>query len=347
MANKSGSGRLVYADLLRVAASLAVVVLHVAGSQMYAVPVSSPQWQVLNLWDGLVRWCVPVFVMLSGMFLLDPSRPYRLLTHCVRPAVCLLLYGVLYNWYDRDCPLTWSGLRDSFLSLCRGELHYHLWFLPMLLGLYLLAPVLRAFCKGASDKDFLWFFLLTFLFASLLPTAFALWPGRTAPLRVWYSHFQLQSLLGYGGYFLAGYWLRSRSLHLPAKLLCLLLGILGGLVTVLGTASLSQKAGGMIDTLYGYFAPNVVLFAVGVVALFGLLWEKANPVGFFSGAAKLSLGVYLLHDLLLQTLLKHGITPLSFPPVWAVPLLALGIFLTALAASWLLSKLPLAGKWLT
>ena len=28
-------------------------------------------WQVFNLYAGLTRWCFPVFIMLSGMFLLD------------------------------------------------------------------------------------------------------------------------------------------------------------------------------------------------------------------------------------------------------------------------------------
>ena len=60
---RSEGGRLVYADLLRVAAALAVVVLHLAASQMDAVAAGSPAWTAFNVYNGLSRWCVPVIFM--------------------------------------------------------------------------------------------------------------------------------------------------------------------------------------------------------------------------------------------------------------------------------------------
>ena len=39
-------GRLVYADLLRVAATLAVVILHLSGGWISEVPVASGAWRV-------------------------------------------------------------------------------------------------------------------------------------------------------------------------------------------------------------------------------------------------------------------------------------------------------------
>ena len=54
------NGRLAYADLLRVFASLAVIVCHLASRQISAVAVGSQNWQVFNLYNGLARWCVPV-----------------------------------------------------------------------------------------------------------------------------------------------------------------------------------------------------------------------------------------------------------------------------------------------
>ena len=63
-------GRLAYADLLRCTAMLAVIVVHITGGALEASPVGTPDFMVLNVYDGLTHWCVPVFVMLSGMFLL-------------------------------------------------------------------------------------------------------------------------------------------------------------------------------------------------------------------------------------------------------------------------------------
>ena len=74
MARTNEGGRLAYAELLRVVAMLAVIVLHVSGGWLESLPVGTTDWHALNMWDSLCRWCVPVFVMCSGMFLLDPKR---------------------------------------------------------------------------------------------------------------------------------------------------------------------------------------------------------------------------------------------------------------------------------
>ena len=74
MARTNEGGRLAYAELLRVVAMLAVIVLHVSGGWLESLPVGTTDWHALNMWDSLCRWCVPVFVMCSGMFLLDPQK---------------------------------------------------------------------------------------------------------------------------------------------------------------------------------------------------------------------------------------------------------------------------------
>ena len=169
-------GRLAYADLLRVFATIAVIVLHLAGSQMGAVSVSSPAWRVFNVYDALVRWCVPVFVMLSGMFMLDPHKGLpttKLFFHnALRILICLVFWGGIYavgEYMLAGGRFTLWGLWGAILNAFRGNTHYHLWFLYMILGLYLVTPILRAFCRGASRGDFHYFFVIAFLFASLLP----------------------------------------------------------------------------------------------------------------------------------------------------------------------------------
>ena len=350
-------GRLAYADLLRAFAALAVVVLHLAGSQMGAVAVSSSAWGVFNLYDGLVRWCVPVFVMLSGMFLLDPKRGLplsKLLFHnALRILVCLVFWGGVYaaaEYLLDGGRLTWAGVGNALLGALRGNTHYHLWFLYMILGLYLVTPILRAFVRGASRGDFHWFFLLAFLFASLLPTAFRLWPNATHIVKIWYDRLAIQTVLGYVGFYVAGYYLKEYTLGRLAEAVIYVLGVLGAVATVWGTRVLSLRSGGLDDTLYGYFSPNVVCFAVAVVVLFryvlGVSDERSRRQR-LGGVARIAFGVYLVHDLFLMLLRHFGVTTLSFAPVASVPVLAAGVFLCSLAVAWLISKIPFVGRWLT
>lgn len=246
--------------------------------------------------------------------------------------------------------LTWAGVGNALLGALRGNTHYHLWFLYMILGLYLVTPILRAFVRGASRGDFHWFFLLAFLFASLLPTAFRLWPNATHIVKIWYDRLAIQTVLGYVGFYVAGYYLKEYTLGRLAEAVIYVLGVLGAVATVWGTRVLSLRSGGLDDTLYGYFSPNVVCFAVAVVVLFryvlGVSDERSRRQR-LGGVARIAFGVYLVHDLFLMLLRHFGVTTLSFAPVASVPVLAAGVFLCSLAVAWLISKIPFVGRWLT
>jgi surface polysaccharide O-acyltransferase-like enzyme len=353
------NGRVAYADLLRVFASFAVIVCHLASRQISVVAVGSQSWQIFNLYNALVRWCVPVFVMLSGMFMLDPKKglplPKLLFHNCLRIVVCLMFWGGVYavTGYCIDGGrFTWQGLWNAILNALRGDTRYHLWFLYMILGLYLITPILRAFCRGASRGDFHWFFLIAFLFASVIPTAFQLWPRADIMpvLKLWYERLDIQLVMGYVGYYVAGWYLREYTLSRIAEALIYVFGIIGATITVWGTSVLSHSAGRLVETLFSFFSPNVVCFSIAIVVLFryvlGVSEERSRRQR-LSGVAQVAFGIYLIHDLFLTLMNFLGVSVLSFAPVASVPLLAMAVFLCSFAVAWLIHWLPFIGRWLT
>lgn len=62
--------RFVYIDCLRVLATFGVIVLHVSSWNWSSAIIGGVEWKVLTFYNGLVRWCVPVFVMISGALFL-------------------------------------------------------------------------------------------------------------------------------------------------------------------------------------------------------------------------------------------------------------------------------------
>jgi surface polysaccharide O-acyltransferase-like enzyme len=63
---------LLWADILKILSIYAVVLIHSAAPLLldFNEPV---QWWVGNLYDSLARWCIPVFFMLSGAFIMDKA----------------------------------------------------------------------------------------------------------------------------------------------------------------------------------------------------------------------------------------------------------------------------------
>jgi len=59
------NNRIVYADLLRIFAAFGVIINHIPSFQS---EIASFSWQIDNIFYSIVRFDVPVFIMISGMF---------------------------------------------------------------------------------------------------------------------------------------------------------------------------------------------------------------------------------------------------------------------------------------
>src|SRR5690606_9146707 len=128
---------------------------HTEGYDAIAEDARSTTVGTITIWLDIAAVCaVPVFVMLSGALLLDPSR-YRghgtfLRKRAARlvPAVVFwhLWYWALISYRD-DAVLPW----DDFLVLAvNGQLYTALYFFWIVIGLALLTPVLIGFVASSS-----------------------------------------------------------------------------------------------------------------------------------------------------------------------------------------------------
>jgi len=349
-------GRVAFADLLRVFAMLAAIVLTLAMGGVRAASTTSASWQVFNLYAGLTRWCMPVYTMLSGMFMLDPKAGSSLtklfFRNCLRLLIALLFWGGVYavvEYVAAGGRFSWWGLWSAILNALRGNTHSHLWPIYIFLGLYLVAPILRAFLRGASRGGVHYFLILAFLFVSLLPMVFRLWPNSTAVLHTWYDKLQVQLVLGYVGYFVAGYYLREYTIGRITEAAAYILGVLGAIVTVWGTSVWSRSAGAFTDIFYDIFSPNVVFFSIAVVVLFryvlGVSEERSRRQR-LSGVAREVFGMYLVHAFFLMLLDFLDISVFSFAAVASVPVLAAFVFLCSFGLAWLIYHIPFLGRWL-
>lgn len=140
-------------NLLKVLASFAVIMVHTAVLRVSQVDMHSLGWWVANIGDAAGRFGSSMFVMVGGAVLLarpaerDPwgfvgQRLSRLL-----PA--LLFWSVFYfTWREWMWGgITWPGIVQDVVL---GSPWYHLWFMYMMLGLYLMMPAMRYAVLGVG-----------------------------------------------------------------------------------------------------------------------------------------------------------------------------------------------------
>jgi surface polysaccharide O-acyltransferase-like enzyme len=90
-------GKLYWADNLRVIAIFSVILVHVMDPLFENNPSVSPVWWIGNIYGSFVRYCVPIFVMLTGALILpkDYELKYFLKKKFIRNFF-LFFFGVLF-----------------------------------------------------------------------------------------------------------------------------------------------------------------------------------------------------------------------------------------------------------
>lgn len=225
--------------------------------------------------------------------------------------------------------------------------HYHLWFLLVLMGLYLAAPLLRAICDSAVLARY--FVILALVFAIVLPVLTTV--PRVGPMiGTVLDTAQLQLVLGYTVYFVLGHLLHTGLLARVSTGWFIGAGILALVFTIVSTSWLSVTSGIADSTYYEYLTPNVLVMAVVVFVLMKRWGERrqlqsgaSRVVGLVGGA---SFGIYLIHPFFLELLSSVGITTDVLPAVLSVPLLAVAVFVPSLVVAWALGRIPRVGRYL-
>lgn len=343
--------RVIYADVLRVAAIFLVIVIHTVSLDLGSYPVASYQWQTLNIYNGFSRISVPLFFMVSGIFFLDPQKevPINKLyqKNIFRIVLAFIfwsaLYALIFTVYEYRT-INSHVVKVMYQAFIEG--HFHLWFLFRLIEVYVMVPFLR---KIAEDKRLIEYFLLFCFVVGFLNPTYHAFPLKSTTTIV-ERGLKLDITFGYLGYFFAGYYLSRYSLSKIAKLFLYSLGIAGVIGTIVVANVHSLKAGKPYSLSYEYLTPNV-LFASAAAFLFV---KESLQQHEFSGKtskwmielSRYSFGIYLIHVLIRFIFTKLGLTTFIFTPILSVPLLAVLLFFVSYICVKLLAKIPFLKRFI-
>lgn len=346
---ESSNHRTVYFDVLRIIAICAVVVLHVSAQNFVESGVDTPEWQALNFYDSIVRWSVPVFVMISGALFLDGENSIGKLykKNIARILVAFIFWSMLYavkNMIFTDC-----GWQHTIKQFLLG--YYHMWFLFMIVGLYMIVPLLKPIVKSMELTKY--FLLLSVAFTYVIPQTIQLvslkYPAIASLANGMVGKVYFYFTLGFASQFVCGYYLSKVELGKRAKIVVYFLSICGFLATIVGTSMLSVSGQKANEMLYGYLTVNVMLEAVGIFVLMKDIFER-KAVGVriekvLGLLAKYSFGAYLVHVLVLDELGRiFGLNTLSFNPLLSIPVISMIVIVISFVISAALNHIPLLKK---
>ena len=335
----NGKKQIPYIQWLRLFAALAVVVIHADSPVWPEVAMGSREFVVLTVWESLVRWPVPVFVMITGALFLNRKTELRqVLTRYIPHLAAAFFF--------------WSGvhaLRGGTEGVLERFIagHYHLWYVPFACGVYLTIPFLQAIAGDRRlTRQLLW---VSLVIGALVPwladLAALIWPQQSGVMASLKNSLHFTFFFDLLGVVLLGHVLNTGELTGKQRRLLYALGILGAAVTVPLTLWAGARTGSP-SALFGQLTAPTTLCTAAAVFVFAKYNLKRLPK-IVDWAASHSFGIYLSHVLVLERLKEQGIHVLRADPIWTVPALSAAVFVIALGLTAILRRVPVVGKYLT
>lgn len=340
-------------DVLKIIATFAVVMLHVSAQHWFYVKLKTPEWRAFNLYDGSVRFPVPLFVMISGALFLSAYRPIKRLfgKYILRISTAFLFWSVLYAAIScfRGTPLH-DAVKEAILG------HYHLWYLYMIMGLYMIVPLLYPIVQ--NRKLLHYFLILSFLVGIAVPQTIAILavfrPDSAAFAQSVWDQTYLYLPFGYSFYFVLGYWLNRIVLTKRRVILAAALVIVGTTATVYLTQRINYYMLGFhlqhkIVLFYQNETVNVAATAGGVFLLGRRLFGRPCSMRaqkMITTLSKATFGVYLVHPLMIDVIKSLGLDTITFNPYMSVPAISILVFLSSFVVSLILNQIPFVKKYL-
>lgn len=351
------SRRVAWLDFLRIFSAFSIVFLHVSSHYLEnQIPFGSFSWFVTDAELAFTRFAVPVFVMISGVFFLNPQkdiplsvlyRKYigRMLTVLVGWAV--IRTAVMNVWLGHAPAGEWA--QDIFVSV----MWY--WFLPMIIGLYMVSPFLRVLTAQGGRKLMIYFMVLGLVFSMGLPVLEDA-EKFFFPDSYYVSTFTKLMKIPFwtfGAHFMFGYYAFTYEISPRAKKWICGAALVSWLLLAVGTYGFfDDKAGRFyFYSMQGASLSPLTFFTGAAVFLFGkdvlgkiafgprvLLWTER--------LARYSLGVYMFHLILVELSVYFGVfKAMNGWYVALIPSIAIGIFILANAGIALLYKIPCFRKY--
>lgn len=308
-------------DVIRVTAILAVIIIHTAAEFVDGAALDSFEFCIANVLDSIARMGVPLFVMLSGALMLNEERtmpPSKAVRKAVRVYAILLIWstiyaGIFYLLFPTYCP-SFLNIERSWGAFIRAVArgHYHLWYLSMIIGLYLITPVLRLFVKKENRGFIKYLLLLMIAIKSVLPfvnyCADRLCGGESL-LSLHFRQFDFSFMSSYLMYYILGWYLVNSEFTKGQQEALAVLGIAGVFCTILCTRLFSTTSYKAYGFFYSYDSLNVVAESLAVFALMSHAFTNLGDrnAGWIKRLSELSFGVYLIHPLILFLVDKFSV----------------------------------------
>ena len=336
---KSGSEkpRSLALDCSRIIAVLFVVMIHTA-MHFVKFEINSLSYLYGNIFDGLARAGVPLFVMVSGALMLDEKKEIPVKKVFSKYILNVVLLFVSWSFIYMIWTTTKSILEGNsvgFGSIIKELISggFHMWYLIMIIGLYLIIPILKLFVKKENSGKIAYIILVSLLF-TFFPVLLTCLSEFSRVFNLAYgqlARFEYGFIGVFATYFITGWYVNH--IGVKYKKIVYLLAV----ISVLFIIVLVQLTGNHSE-VYSNSNILVYLYSLGIFTFINDICRNKVSPGIVKQLSNLTFGVYIIHIIVLQVINiffdNTQITPFSIMIRFGL------ISVISFIGSYIISKIP-------
>lgn len=368
-----------WVDLLRVLACFMVVFSHSCDAFVAQFDADRASFLTGVFGGSLMRASVPLFVMMTGVLLLPVGQGYdlvsfyrkrigRILPPLVFWSVALPL--LMYAYFNYTNPSTCNPqvavdgytVQQLVQRIYTFVFNFNfdttpLWYLYMLIGLYLLMPVLNAWLVQASQRELkvvlgLWVVSLFLPYLKMLAPVLG-YQGNYGNMELlgmcdWNIYGTFYYFSGFVGYLVLAYYLKQYPLQWSwSKMLAIMipLFVAGYAITAGGYILTQEHFPGnyaYLEIVWYFNGINVFMMTLPLFAIVQKMAVRSRR--WLSRLASLAFGIYLCHFVFV--FVCYDLYDMAMLPYWVrIPCIAVTTFAIATLVAWLMSRAAFTARF--
>jgi len=353
---------LYWADVARIISILSIIFLHSAEYDLEPKikdNVHNDQWMMVYWYNCISRFGIPMFILLSGTFILDPNKDFSLKIifskHILRLVIIYTFWSTVNALLNIFLYKTHSFSQFFELFLVGEE---YLWLIYIVIGCYLISPILRLFSDNIPLARYV--LILCVIWGSFIPSLqniFMIFKFTKAYkiITLWTEHWPFNFTLEFVGYFVAGYHI-VKYVHIRSNILRIFLYFLA-IVDIIFYSyitcqyDIENNTKHSID--YGdHYTLSIAFFTITLFIFFKHEIDRFHflprDIIIINKLSFLALGAYFCHMIIKKILTTYlhisqyeFLIFIKYNPAVGCPILWLTVTILSFLVSYGFSKIPL------
>lgn len=300
LTNYNSKKRLPYLDVLRTIAILSVVIFHIIENTLNTYFLSGKAAVVFNIISQIMYYAVPIFIMISGSLFLNPNKKFSIKElynkYIKKIIIALVFFGILYSSieiYFNTRAISCDMIINSIKNIITGNLWAHMWYIYLIIGLYMITPLLKKITSNCSFKEYNYILVLLFVFTILLVDIKAIFNIDIA--------FNILIINPYIFLYMLGDYLARFELNKKVKVINYIISLAFVMIII-------------FDNIYHFMNIQITYTTFGIVSIVvsiflickNLIKDNTSPViqKICTNIGKCGFGIYLIHQFFINIIFK-------------------------------------------